>query len=200
MTDLLLPLIVDYGLYIIGIVIFVSCLAVPTPSSPMMLVAGGFAAAGDLVLSAVYLTAFFAAIAGDNFTYLIARLGGEQISDWIHRRPGRSGLYRRAETFMSNYGGSAVFFSRWLIGPLGPYMNYVVGITRFSWPRFFVFSTSGAAIWVAIYTGLGYVFADQIETVGRLMGNISGFIVASVLVVVLGIWAWRASHPTKDTP
>ena len=62
MTDLFLPLVADYGLYIVFGVVFLSCFAVPTPSSPVMLVAGGFAAAGDLLLWAVGSAALVAAI------------------------------------------------------------------------------------------------------------------------------------------
>lgn len=198
MTDAVLALIADYGLYIVFGVVFLSCWAIPTPSSPVMLAAGGFAAAGDLILWMVGGTAVLAAIIGDNSSYFVARRCGDGISGWIHKRPGRSGLFNRAESFMEKWGSSAVFFSCWLVGPLGPYMNYVAGITKFSWPKFAILGMFGEIVWVSIYVGLGYTFADNISSVTTLLGNISGFIVAGLAVLGLGYWAWKASHPAKE--
>ena len=198
MTDLLLSLIADYGLYIVFGVVMLSCFAVPTPSSPVMLVAGGFAAAGDLVLWAVGGAALAGAILGDNASYAIARFAGTGLADWIHKRQGMSKLFTRAEAFMAKWGASAVFFYCWLVGPLGPYMNYVAGLTRFNWATFAMMGALGEAVWVSIYVGLGYSFANQIDTITTFLSNASGFIVAGVAVIGLGIWAWKASHPAKE--
>lgn len=197
LTDSLLPLIGDYGLYLVFIVMFISCTAIPTPSSPMMMIAGGFAAAGDLVYFQVYLVALVAVIAGDNFTYVIAKLGGESLSDWINKGKNRAELFAKAQSFMEKRGAMAIFLSSWLIGPLGPYMNYVAGITRYNWLKFAFWRIFGAALWVAIYSGLGFLFADNITEISAIMGNISGAMVAGLAVIGLGFWAWNASHP-KD--
>ena len=77
-------------------------------------------------------------------------------------------------------------------------MNYVAGLTRFKWPTFAIMGVFGEAAWVSLYVGLGYSFASQIDSIMTLMGNASGFIVAGVAVVGLGIWAWKASKPTKE--
>ena len=50
MTETVLALVPSYGLLLVALGTFFSCLALPVPSSLIMLSAGGFAAAGDLVL------------------------------------------------------------------------------------------------------------------------------------------------------
>ena len=50
MTDWLLALVPQYGLWLLAATTFFSCLALPFPASIMMLTAGGFVAAGDLAL------------------------------------------------------------------------------------------------------------------------------------------------------
>ena len=50
MTDWLLALVPTYGLWLIAATTLASCLALPIPASVIMLAAGGFAAAGDLVV------------------------------------------------------------------------------------------------------------------------------------------------------
>ena len=66
MTEVILALAADYGVPLLFCVTFLSCLALPVPSSLLMLASGGFAAAGDLSLPAVAAAAFCGAVIGDN--------------------------------------------------------------------------------------------------------------------------------------
>lgn len=193
MTDLVLTLAADYGVPLLFVVTFLSCLALPVPSSLLMLASGGFAAAGDLSLIAVASAAFCGAVMGDNVGYWIARRMDGPLTAWLAKRPRRAALRDRSEAFMTAWGGSSVFYSRWLVSPLGPYMNYVSGLSRFSWPRFASWAAAGEAVWVGLYIGLGYLFAENITAISDLLGNISGFLAASVVAIVLGIGLWRAS-------
>ena len=92
MTDWFLGLVPVYGLWLIAVVTFASCLALPMPASIVMLAAGGFAASGDLVLWQVMATAVLGAIAGDQLGFSIGRVGGttlvERLSggaSWEHQ-------------------------------------------------------------------------------------------------------------------
>ena len=62
MTDWFLALVPDYGLWLVALTTFLSCLALPVPSSMLMLAAGGFAAAGDLTLTGAARAALAGAI------------------------------------------------------------------------------------------------------------------------------------------
>ena len=193
MTDTILALAADYGVPLLFYVTLLSCLAVPIPSSLLMLACGGFAAAGDLSLTAVALAAFCGAIIGDNLGYWIARGLGDRLQDWLTAHPKRAALRDRSEGFMSKWGGSSVFFSCWLVAPLGPYINYVSGLSRFHWPRFALWGAAGEVFWVSIYVGLGYSFADNMTQISSLLGNISGYLAAFVVAEGLGVWLWRTS-------
>lgn len=194
MTSPLVSLIADYGVFLVFAVTFLSCLAIPVPSSLVMLAAGGFAASGDLALGWVACAAFAGAVMGDNGGYWIARFSGTRLSDWLAANPKRAGLYDKSEAFMNKWGGSSVFFSCWLVAPLGPYVNYVSGLTRFTWIRFAMWGALGEIVWVTIYVGLGYSFADQITALSTLLGNVSGLIVALFAVGILGWWLIKASR------
>ena len=198
MTDLILTLAADYGVPLLFGVTFLSCLALPVPSSLLMLASGGFAAAGDLSLPAVMLAAFCGAILGDNTGYWIARKLGQRLTDWLQKRPKRAALREKSEAFMQRWGGSSVFFSCWLVAPLGPYINYVSGLSRFSWLRFALWGAAGEVVWVGGYVGLGYLFADNITGISSLLGNISGFLAALVVAVGLGIWLVRSSRARRN--
>ncbi len=193
MTELILTLAADYGVPLLFCVTFLSCLALPVPSSLLMLASGGFAAAGDLSLAAVALAAFCGAVIGDNLGYWIARRFGTRLTQWLATRPRRAALRDRSQAFMNRWGGSSVFFSCWLVAPLGPYVNYVSGLTGFSWPRFALWGIAGEVVWVSLYVGLGFLFADNISAISDLLGNITGFLVAAVVALGLGVWMVRAS-------
>ena len=197
MSDIALSLVADYGVPIVFCVTFLSCLALPVPSSLLMLASGGFAATGDLSVIAVLVAAFCGAVLGDNTGYWIARRSGTRFSDWLDRNPKRAALRARGKAYMDKWGGSSVFFSCWLVAPLGPYINYVSGLTHFAWPRFALWGIAGEMVWVGLYVGLGYLFADSIAALADLLGNVSGLLTAALLTLALGVWLWRASMRDK---
>lgn len=193
MTETILALAADYGVTLLFCVTLLSCLALPVPSSLLMLACGGFAAAGDLSLPAVIVAAYCGALIGDNLGYWIARGLGQRLGDWLAAKPKRAALRHKSEAFMEKWGGSSVFFSCWLVAPLGPYVNYVSGLSKFSWPRFALWGAAGEVVWVGLYVGLGYSFADNITAISDLAGNLSGFLAAGVVAIGMGVWLLRAS-------
>ena len=198
MSEFVLALVADYGLPIIFCVTFLSCLAVPIPSSLLMLASGGFAATGDLVLSAVLGAAFCGAVLGDNTGYWIARGLGDRLHNWLENNSKRAVLHAKAQVYMAKRGGVSIFFSCWLFAPLGPYVNYISGLTRFRWFHFAAWGVAGEFVWVGAYVGLGYLFADDITALASLLGNISGLLVGLLAVIGLGYGWWKASKPEKS--
>lgn len=197
MNDLALSLVATYGVTILFCVTFLSCLALPVPSSILMLASGGFVATGDLALGSVLIAAVAGAVLGDNSGYWIARRLGVRLSDWLAARHRRAAMLAKGQVFMDRWGGSSIFLSRWLVAPLGPYINYVSGLMRFSWLRFALWGSAGEVVWVGLYVGLGYLFTDRISALASLMGNLSGLILALVAVIVLGIGLFRR-RPRTD--
>ena len=207
MNELALELVANYGVPVLFAVTFLSCLALPVPSSLLMLASGSFAATGDLSLAAVMAAAWSGAVLGDNVGYVIAKKIGDVVEAWLSTRPRRLATFNRARAFMEQRGGPAVFFSRWLVAPLGPYVNYVAGMTDMRWLRFALWGAAGEVVWVTLYVGIGYVLSDQITQVASLLSDFSGFLAALVVAYVL--WRWldhmsrerhvaRAGNGTKD--
>src|SRR5438445_48904 len=50
---------------------------------------------------------------------------------------------------------------------------------------------AGALIWILVYTGLGYVFSDQIEIVGAYAVRTGSGLVMVILAVVSGWVGWK---------
>ena len=188
MIETLLDLVPRYGLWIVALATYVSCLGAPIPSSLIMLTAGAFVAAGDLPLVWTAGLAYAGAVAGDQTGFRLGRTGGALVA----RLGGGDGktavLVARAAALADRHGGWGVFLSRWLLSPLGPYMNFVSGAARMGWARFTAWGAAGEAVWVSLYVGLGYGFAGQIQAVADIAGNFSGALAAGAVTVGLGLW------------
>ncbi|WP_108482202.1 DedA family protein [Oceaniglobus ichthyenteri] len=194
MIETLADLTIHYGAVLIFFATFASCLAIPVPTSLIMLSAGAFAAGGDLTLFTVAASALAGALAGDQTGFAL----GRRFTGILDRATGKTAkTIEKARRFSQQRGGLGVFFSRWLFSPLGPYVNYIAGATGMVWPRFSLWSLMGEIIWVTIYVGAGYLFADQIEGVATLLSNASGAAAGLAITVILGLWLWRQSAPRR---
>ncbi|HMO72364.1 MAG TPA: VTT domain-containing protein [Paracoccaceae bacterium] len=194
MTVWLLALVPQFGLWLVAATTFLSCLALPFPASILMLTAGGFAAAGDLSLHQVLLAAAGGAVAGDQVGYWAGRGFGTRLLARLQADPARDRLLARADALMRRRGEVAVYLSRWLVSPLGPWVNLVAGSMAFSWVRFTLAGVAGEATWAGLYVGAGFAFAGNIEAASGLVGSTLGLVGALCAVAVLGSWLWTAAQ------
>jgi membrane protein DedA with SNARE-associated domain len=193
MTDWLLGLVPQYGLWLLAATTFFSCLALPFPASILMLTAGGFAAAGDLVLWQAFLAAAAGGIAGDQVGYWAGRGFGATVLSRLRKDPARDKLLAKADGLMQRKGLIAVFVTRWLLSPLGPYVNLIAGSTRYGWGRFTAAGVAGEAVWAGLYVGAGYFFGGNIAAASNAIGSLLGMIGGAGAVVVLGYWLFSSS-------
>jgi membrane protein DedA with SNARE-associated domain len=187
MTETILALVPVYGLALIAVATFLSCLAVPMPASLVMLSAGGFAATGDLVLWQAAGAALGGAVLGDQAGYQLGRAGA-RLLDGRPVSPRRAALMGKATGYLRDRGTLAVFLSRWLFSPLGPYVNFAGGAAELDWARFTRAGVLGEAVWVGLYVGLGAAFADDILALADLMGSASGLLAALAVAGALALW------------
>ncbi len=185
MTDWLLSLVPQYGLWLLGVATFASCLALPLPTSTLLLAAGGFVAVGDLSLVSVALVALVGAVAGDQIGYLGARWFGAPLIETLGKR---APPLARATDLLANKGGAAVFFSRWLMSALGPYVNLAAGAAGQPWSRFTLWGVLGEVVWVGIYLGLGYSFIGNLEAASDMALSWLAFVTAAAVALGLGAW------------
>lgn len=188
MTDWLLALVPQYGLWLLAGVTFLSCLALPIPASILMLTAGGFAAAGDFDLWQALGASGCGAILGDQLGYGLGRGIGPSVLTRLGKDQSRDRLLARAQALMDRNGAAAVFLSRWLLSPLGPYVNLIAGSTGLGWLRFTLAAIAGEALWTGMYIGAGFAFGGNIQAANDMLGSLLGLIGGVAAVLVLGFW------------
>ncbi|RMH49622.1 MAG: DedA family protein [Alphaproteobacteria bacterium] len=191
MIEAVLELVPVYGAPVVGLITFLSCLALPVPASIVMLAAGALSAAGDLPVGLISASALAGAISGDQLGFLAGRLAGRELVRRLGRRPASRHAIRDANAFMTRYGGHGVFLSRWLLSPLGPYVNVAAGAMDIGWTRFTFWGVLGECVWVAVYVGSGALFADHISAVADILGNATGALAAAAVAGVLGLHLLR---------
>ncbi len=190
----LLAALLSYGLPILAVVMFVGCLGLPLPNALLLIASGSFSAAGGMNLWTVLTVASVSAIAGDLSGYAIGRWAGAA----LFRRLGRKLRNRlnKAEQSMREWGGWGVFLTRWLITPLGPFVNLVAGATHYPWPRFVLWDILGEILWVVLYVELGRLIAGEVQAVSALAGDIS-WITLAVAVTSILLWTILKSRRNK---
>lgn len=194
MIEFILGLVPDYGLVVLVIVVIATNLAVPLPSSMLVLAAGGFAASEDLILWQVVAATLVALTIGDQIAFHVARWIGPRFMLFLRKIERLDSLTAKAEEMIEKRGLLAVFFSHTIVSPTGPYVSFICGATGMKWLPFSAAALSGAALWTAAYVGIGYSFAGQLSQVSDMLGRLTAVVIALIVIAVLIHWlrrAWR---------
>jgi len=184
-SDYLLSELGIYGLPLLFVVLVVGCAGLPLPASFLLLAAGSFVAQDELHLWPALGLASAGAIIGDNIGYALGRWGGRRISSWLPKLFAKDRL-RKTEKWLKRWGGAGIFFSRWLVTPLGPVVNITSGLTNYSWPRFFLYCATGETLWVVVYVSLGKLFSGQVQAMSEFFGDFTWVMAGLLVVLVLG--------------
>jgi membrane-associated protein len=178
----------EYGYVALWFTIFVAAAGVPLPIGLVLLAAGAFASFGDFNIVWLTVIAISALVCGDNLGYLIGRLWGSRLLNWLEcsrRLPFLSpGVVVRSRVYFRLRGGWAVFLSRFLFSALGGITNLLAGADPYPYPRFLLYDASGELLGAVIPLGLGFIFGASWEALGDLMGAIS----VSAFALLVAIW------------
>jgi membrane protein DedA with SNARE-associated domain len=178
------PALDHYGYLAVGGLIMVEDFGVPAPGETVLIAASVYAGAGRLSVVGVGLIALLAAVVGDNIGYAIGYFGGHALV----LRFGRFVLLtaermEKAERFFARHGGKIVVVARFIEG-LRQLNGIIAGVAEMPWPRFLLFNTIGAALWVGTWTMVGYLAGDHIQTIYDLVSRYSLYaLIAAALVV-----------------
>lgn len=186
LSDYLLSTLGVYGLPVLFVSLLVGAVGLPLPGSLMLLAAGSFVEQGDMSLWSVLTLSAVGVVIGDNVGYAIGRLGGRRLTKRVSRFIGGEERLRKAESWLNRYEGAGIFLTRWLITPLGPFINIACGVTNYSWPRFLVYDVLGEALWVLLYVLLGRFFSDRVQEMSDLLGDFVWAIVGLIFVALIG--------------
>ncbi len=190
-NDQLLAALTAYGLPVLFGVCLISSLGVPLPGTFLLIAAGAFVQLGDMNLWSVMAFGVLGAILGDQTGYIIGRWGGRRLAGWVGKLLGGEKRMLRVEETAKKWGGVGIFFSRWLVIQLGPWINLISGFTFFPYPRFLMWDLAGEAVWVVIFVLIGKIFSGQAQVLMEMMGNLTWAFVGLVAAIIFGWLLYR---------
>lgn len=156
------PYIDQFGYGALFGVLFAESFGLPLPGETFLVAASFLAAQGQLNIWLVGLTAWTAAVLGDNVGYAIGRFGGRRL---VARHGARAGIsdarLSQAERFFAHYGPEVVIVARFF--PLLRQLNGIVaGSAAMDWKRFVFYNALGGLIWVGAWSTGVYYFGRQL--------------------------------------
>jgi len=183
----LAPVLDHYGYLAVGGFITLEDFGVPVPGETILIAAAVYAGAGRLSIVAVGLIAVLAAVVGDNIGYAIGFFGGRALV----LRFGRyvmltSERLDKAEGFFARYGSIVVTGARFIAG-LRQANGIVAGTIRMAWPRFLAFNALGAALWVGVWTAVGYLAGGHITAIYNAVSRYSLYLLIALAVAVAAL-------------
>jgi membrane protein DedA with SNARE-associated domain len=191
LTDQLLAALLLYGLPALFGVNVIASVGAPLPASLMLIAAGSFVAQGEMRLWRVIIVASMAAVLGDQIGYGLARRVGRRLVARISRKIGGEDKIRKVEALAKQWGGPGIFFSRWLVTSLGPWINVTSGIAEYPWRRFILWVVLGDVLWVVMNVMLGYFFSDRVQAIAEVLGYFTWVFLGFIVSAILG---WRIVH------
>lgn len=166
----LLPLITSYGY----LAIFIGSIF---EGESIVFLGGLLAHQGSLSFLFVIISAFFGAIAGDAFWFLLGRYQGIKLIhhfEWLRKKTEKTLVH------IENKSNILAFTMRFIYG-FRSIIPFALGISKMSLKKYFSLNILGACSWVVIITSLGYLFGGVIESI---FGKLRHFELILVIIVI----------------
>lgn len=186
---------IQHGYVVLFAWVLAEQLALPVPSEPVLLAAGVLAGAGLLRLPFAIAVGVGASLLSDVIWYEIGRARGSQVTRLLCRislEP--DSCVRRSQNTFARYGAWSLLVAKFVPG-LNTVTQPLAGILGMRRSRFLLVDALGALLWIGTYTGLGYLFSDQVERVaayGRHLGSwLFGLVFGGLALYIAGKYIRR---------
>jgi membrane protein DedA with SNARE-associated domain len=180
------PTLNRFGYLALGLV-FLEDFGVPVPGETVLIVSAIYAGTGRLSIWLVASIGFLAAVLGDNVGFAIGHFGGRPLAErygkYIFLTPER---LDKAASFFDRHGGKVIVIARFVEG-LRQANGIIAGITGMTWRRFLSFNAVGAALWVGVWAGLGYLAGTNIGPVYDQVRRYELYLLIAVAVLILAL-------------
>jgi membrane protein DedA with SNARE-associated domain len=160
------------------------------------------AGAGKLNFIVILVVGIVATMLSDILWYQIGRYRGNRALSLVCRISlvPESCIANTKEIF-GRHGVKSLLLAKFFPG-LNAVSTPLAGATHMSLPRFLIFDGLGALNWIGVFTGLGYLFSDQIERIAAFAATFGSWLGAA-LVAILGVyilWKYRKRRRSLAQP
>jgi membrane protein DedA with SNARE-associated domain len=200
MREQLLALVSQYGSPALFAVVMIASIGAPLPIALLLIVTGSLSAQGAMDLWTAILVAGAGSVLGDLGGYAIGRWGGTALINRLTRLMGGGKRLAEIEVGARRRAGLYIFLTRWLLSPLGPWVNVASGIAEYPWGRFLLWDVLGEFLGVALYISLGRIFSDRVMALDSVLGDLTWGILALAVAVMIGRVLWSYGRDARRDP
>ncbi len=179
-------LLAQHGLLLVFGNVLLAQLGLPLPAMPMLVIAGAFAASGQMGLASILGVTLAASLLGDTPWYFAGRHYGYRVLRTLCRiaiEP--DSCVKQTETIFERWGAPSLLVAKYIPGfaTVAPPLAGAMGL---SWWRFLAFSAAGALLWAIVPVVAGMLLSAQVEQalawVERM--GVRGLLVMGVMVAL----------------
>jgi membrane protein DedA with SNARE-associated domain len=182
---------IRHGYLLLFAWVLVEQLGLPIPALPLLLAAGALAGSGKMNLAVAVSLALIAVVLADVFWYGLGRYRGGRILKLLCRislEP--DSCVRRTENVFLRHGAHSLLVAKFVPG-LNTAAPSLAGIFRMPVPRFVLFDSLGGLFWVVTFTGLGFIFSDQLEQMTAYFARWGGWLVVVLAGSLAAYISWK---------
>jgi membrane-associated protein len=186
MNEQLLAAVSEYGARALFGIVTIAAIGVPLPITLLLIVVGSMISQGVMNPWWAMGVAGAGSILGDQAGYAIGRWGGSAVVTKLSALLGRHAGLQAMEVKAKAWGGPGIFVTRWLLSPLGPWINLVSGTAGYPWHRFLFWDVLGELTGAVVYISLGRFFSDRVMALYAVLGDLTWAIAALLAAIILG--------------
>ncbi|HET9338379.1 MAG TPA: VTT domain-containing protein [Casimicrobiaceae bacterium] len=192
--DSLTASLLEQGVPLVGLNVFLQQLGLPIPAVPTMIVAGAMAAAGRLSGLGVFAISVAASVIADLLWFWAGRRYGYKVLKLLCRVSlSPDTCVRQTEGIFERYGFFSVVVSKFVPG-FSTVAPPIAGALDMSFGAFVVAAFASAALWVGAAMTAGFVFSAQVDFVLAWMSEnavLAAGLVGGLLAAYVLYKAWQ---------
>lgn len=156
------------------------------PGDSLLVVAGLYAAKGDLSIGMLQLLAL-PAILGDATSYVIGKQMGQLLFTKAESRFFKPQYLLKARDFYEKHGGKAIIIARFM--PIvRTFVPVVAGAAKMTYGKFASFNVIGGIAWVTSMTLIGYLLGNVVPNIDKHIEKV--IVVVVFISIAPGLWEW----------
>jgi membrane protein DedA with SNARE-associated domain len=186
MNDQLLAAVSLYGAPALFGIVAIAAIGLPLPISLLLIVTGSMVSQNAMNFWWAIGAVGAGSVLGDQAGYAIGRWGGPGLVGKLSGLFGKRANLQPMEAKAKAWGGPGIFITRWLLSPLGPWINLASGTAGYPWHRFLFWDILGEFTGAVVYISLGRYFSDRVIALSAVLGDLTWAIAALLAAVVLG--------------
>jgi membrane protein DedA with SNARE-associated domain/rhodanese-related sulfurtransferase len=197
LTQQLVLALSQYGLMVVLLNVLLDQIGLPVPAVPTLIIAGAFAAGGQLPLGELFVGSVAACLIADSGWYWVGQKYGIRVLKTLCRislEP--DSCVSQTQTRFERWGVNSLVIAKFVPG-LAIIAPPLAGAMRIGWPRFLVLSTLSAALWAGCALLAGVLFRAQIQQLLQTLDQLGSALVivgASLLALYIGYKWWQRAR------